>query len=279
MKVTAPPQIRELEELAFLSTAHRAREHLEIDLRKVEWISPLGVVAVLATCLRASRAELAATVYPPRNEDVFAYLVQIGFAAELERNGWTGPGDSETTDTAAIGPHLPVSRLTTEMEVEAAAEVLRGALSDARLAGGLSEDLSTIATELTANAREHGEDCYAVAQIHTGARSRTPGVHLAVADFGPGFASTLQEHHGEMSDSEAIVLGFEAGVSGTGDRYRGNGLAYIAEAVDKYHDNVLHVASQTGYVVRRGGEFQVIEGVAFPGTLASAYLPVPTGSL
>ena len=279
MKVVAPTQIREPQDLKFLSTAHHAQDSLEIDLADVEWISPLGVVAVLATCLRASRAELAATVDPPRHGDVFTYLVQIGFAAELERNGWTGPDDSETADTAAVGPRLPVSRLTTEMEVEAAAEVLRGALADAGLAGGLSEDLGTIATELTANAREHGEDCYAVAQIPTGARSRTPGVHLAVADFGAGFASTLREYHGEMSDSEAIIRGFEAGVSGTGDRYRGNGLAYIAEAVDKYRDNVLHVVSQAGYVVRRGSEFQVIEGLAFPGTLASAYLPVPTGSL
>lgn len=279
MKVTAPSQIREPEDLAFLSTAHRARKELEIDLSKVEWISPLGVVAVLTTCLRASGAALAATVDPPRNDDVSAYLFQIGFAAELERNGWTGPDASGASGVAAIGPHLPVSRLTTEMEVEAAAEVLRQALVQTKLAGGLSEDLGTIATELTANAREHGEDCYAVVQVHTGTRSGTPGVQIAVADFGVGFAKTLQEHHGDMADSDAILRGFEAGVSGTGDPYRGNGLAYIAEAVDKYRDNVLHVVSQDGYVVRRAGRFQVIEGLAFPGTLASAYLPVPSGSL
>ncbi len=275
MKLLGPPQIREPQDLAFLSTAHRARKELEIDLRNVEWVAPLGVVAVLATCLRADQASLDATVYLPENEEVRSYLAQIGFLRELERNGWTVPDDAELDSSKGIGPHLPVSRLTTEREVDIAADRLEDEIRGERLA----DDLYIITTELTANAREHGEECYAVAQTHTGQRSGTPGVHVAVADFGPGFASTLREHHGKMSDSEAIIRGFEAGVSGTGDPYRGNGLAYIAEAVDKYPDNVLHVVSQAGYVVRRGSQFQVIEEFAFPGTLASAYLPVPTGSL
>lgn len=279
MRLLGPAQIREPQDLAFLNAAHRARKRLEIDLAGVEWISPLGVVAILATCLRADASSLDTTVYLPEKRDVRTYLAQVGFLPELERRDWAVDEDIDIDLTAEIEPCLTVSRVTTDDEVEGAGDSLTKALGLAGLSGGFADDLWTIATELTANAREHGADCYAVAQTHTGSRSGTPGVQIAVADFGPGFASTLREHHGDMSDSDAIIRGFEAGVSGTGDRYRGNGLAYIAEAVDKYRDNVLHIVSQAGHVVRRGSRFQVIEGFAFRGTLASAYLPVPTGSL
>ncbi len=85
MRVTAPAQIREPEDLAFLSTAHRARKRLEIDLTDVEWISPLGVVAVLATCLRAEASALGVAVCLPHNREVRTYLAQIGLVAELAR--------------------------------------------------------------------------------------------------------------------------------------------------------------------------------------------------
>ena len=112
MRVTAPREIREPEDLAFLSTAHRARKRLEIDLTDVEWISPLGVVAVLATCLRADEASLHATVELPENLAARTYLAQIGLVAELARCDWTVPDNIDIDPNADIGPHLPVSRLT-----------------------------------------------------------------------------------------------------------------------------------------------------------------------
>ena len=50
MRVT-PLAIREPQSVG----ARLTEGALEIDLTEVEWISPLGVVAVLATCLRADR--------------------------------------------------------------------------------------------------------------------------------------------------------------------------------------------------------------------------------
>ena len=279
MKVVAPTEIREPEDLAFLSTAHRARKRLEIDLGAVEWIFPLGVVAVLATCLRADAASLHTTVYLPEKRDVRTYLAQVGFLGELERRDWAVDEDIDIDLTAEIEPCLTVSRVTTDDEVEAAGDNLTEALRLAGLSGGFADDLWTIAAELTANAREHGEDCYAVAQTYTGSRSGTPGVQIAVADFGVGFAKTLQEHHGPMTDDKAIIHGFEERVSGTGESYRGNGLGYVAQAIDRHPDNVLHIVSQKGHVLRAGGELQVVQRLQFQGTLASAYLPVARESL
>lgn len=326
MRVTAPPQIREPEDLAFLSAAPDG-EPLEIDLTDVEWISPLGVVAVLATCLRADNASLDATVYLPESRETRTYLARIGLLDELARYGWTftnaghvehriaeggrhgwtdyvgidiDPLTGLTSLTGnmlpdqvtvldigidpniSIGPHLPVSRLTTMREVEIAAERLEDALWEwPAVYRGLFDELLTVAVELTANAREHGSECYAVAQAHSGQRSGTPGVHIAVADFGQGLAQTLREHYGEMPDGEAIVHAFTEQVSGTGLSERGFGLTQIAEIIDRDPKNVLHIVSQAGHAVRSGSRFEATENEAlrFHGTLASAYLFAPPPSL
>ena len=275
MKVVAPTQIREPQDLKFLSTAHHAQDSLEIDLADVEWISPLGVVAVLATCLRADESSLDATVHLPKNRAARTYLAQIGFLQELARYDWTVPDDIDIDPNADIGPHLPVSRLTTEREVVAASYQLDDALHKASLAGGLFDDLIDVAVELAGNAREHGSNCYTVAQTHTGRRSGTPGIHLAVADFGAGFARKLQAHYGDMTNSEAIVRAFEEQVSGTGDKKRGFGLSQIAGIVDMAPDNVLQIVSWTGHVRRSARQLQASESesVLFPGTAASVYVP------
>ena len=115
-----------------------------------------------------------------------------------------------------------------------------------------------------------------VAQTHTGRTSGTPGVHIAVADFGPGFGERLRKAYGRLSDEDAILKGFEDRVSSTGQPDRGFGLGYIREAVDNYHGAVLHVLSRRGFVKRCDGRFESTRVEDFPGTLAAAYFPIPS---
>ncbi len=259
MRLTAPSRIEAPEDLAFLSTAHLADDSLEIDLTEVEWISPLGVVAALATCLRADREALDATVYLPESREVRTYLAAIGLLEEVERHGWSlqrnipeelvvlqvpGTGWSQSLDLdidpeANFAPHLPVSGLSSESEVVEASYLLDEALHAASLTGGLFDDL------------------------------------IDVADFGLGFANTLQEHYGDMTNSEAIVRAFEEQVSGTGDKKRGFGLSQIAEIIDLGPENALDIVSWSGHVRRSGGQVQPREdgGVLFPGTAAAVYVP------
>ena len=275
VKITAPARIREPRDLFFLGRAARARKRLESDLADVEWVSPAGVAALLAACLGASaRPTLEATVHLPESREVRTYLKQIGFLAELERNGWIGDGDPEVEPDAAIGPHLPVTRLTTENEVIEASYWLQDTLSAAGLSGGLFDEVTTVAVELAGNACEHGSECYAVAQVDGGARSGAPGVHLAAADFGAGFARTLRRRYGPMTDGEAIARAFGEQVSGTGHPYRGFGLSQIVDVIDAAPGNVLHIVSRSGYVTRSAGRFEVREHEAplFQGTLVSAYI-------
>ena len=320
MRLTAPAEIREPGDLRFLGAAHLANDDLEIDLTDVEWISPLGVVAVLATCLRADQAATDAKVSLPENRSVRSYLAAVRLFDELAVHGWTFTNDGLLDDQIAqagrqgwsehgdidveafagmsalpergkprggtvgdididpglsFAPYLPVSRLTTLREVDVAADRLEDAVRAAPdLRGGVFDELLTIAVELTANAREHGSDCYAVAQAHSGRTSGTPGVLIAVADFGEGIAHSLREHHGAMSDGKAIDYAFTEQVSGTGQGERGFGLTQIAEIFDRNPASVLHIISQSGHLVRTGQKVDVSESdtLLFPGTLATAYL-------
>lgn len=280
MRLTAPARLREPLDLSFLGAAARERDGLEIDLGGVEWVSPAGVAGLLAACLGADTNVLGATVLLPESREVRTYLGQVGFLAELERNGWIGDGEPDL-DPAAIGPHLPVTRLTTENEVDEASDRLYRALDEAGLFGGLCDDLIDVLAELAGNAYEHGSKCYAVAQIYTGRQSGTPGVHLAVADFGEGFARTLRERYGPMTDSEAIVRAFEEQVSGTGHSYRGFGLSQIDGLLGKKAENALHIVSWSGHVERKAGRSRITERESplFRGTLAFAYIPVPPAIL
>ena len=294
VKITAPARIREPRDLSFLGAAARARKRLEIDLADVEWVSPAGVAALLAACLGASaRPALEATVHLPESREARTYLARIGFLAELERNGWDriipsevdvdDPDIAEWTEVetldidpaTAIGPHLPVTRLTTRNEVTEASYRLEDAFRTAGLSDGLFDEMITVAVELADNACEHGSECYAVAQVYGGTRSGAPGVHLAVADFGAGFARTLRGRYGPMTDSEAIVHAFEEQVSGIRHPYRGFGLSQVMDVIDAAPGNVLHIVSRSGYITRSGGRVETHEGKSplFRGTLASVYIP------
>ena len=256
------------------------------------------MVAVLATCLRANEESQGATVFLPENRGTRTYLAAVGLLDELTVRGWTLTNDDVPDDRIAIAgrqgwseygdididpdltfaPYLPVSRLATMREVDLAADTLEDRMQAAsHLRGGLSDELLTIAVELTANAREHGSDCYAVAQAHSGRTSGTPGVHIAVGDFGKGLAETLREPYGQMSDGQAIVHAFTERVSGTGRSERGFGLTQIREIVDRDPKSALHIISQSGHVVRTDRHFEVTESeeLLFKGTLATAYLPSP----
>ena len=274
MRLTAPARLREPLGLSFLGRAARERDGLEIDLGGVEWVSPAGVAGLLAACLGADTNVLGVTVLLPESREVRTYLAQIGFLAELERNGWVGDGEPDLDPVAAIGPHLPVTRLTTENEVVEASERLPAMLDEAGLAGDLSISLVDVLAEVAGNACEHGSACYVVAEVDTG-RGDAPGIHLAVADFGKGFAETLRGKHGRMTDDAAIRHAFTERVSGTGLRERGFGLGQVADVVDVNPKNVLWVFSRAGYAIRSRGQFQGgREGhQLFPGTLVAVWVP------
>lgn len=273
MKVLAPSRIVDPASILFLSPGLRARKALAIDLTRVEWISPLGVVSILSVALCASARGLSVSVVAPRNQAARTYLDRIGFWAELRHQGWQAPGEMALAEEYEVQACIPVTPLTSEADLDRAAAALQAAL-DGSVAAPVSERVWTVAVELTQNAREHGSTCYMVVQTNTGSTSGTPGLHLAVADFGRGFAATLRAVRGPLGDAEAIVTAFEERVSGTGLPDRGFGLGFVADEIDAHPGAVLTIMSRSAVYRRTAGSYQTETGeVDFPGTLAQAYFP------
>jgi anti-sigma regulatory factor (Ser/Thr protein kinase) len=275
----APTRIQGPGDIAFLCPAARARKTLSIDLSPVTWISPLGVVALLSTCLRAADRKLRTVkVMLPLEPQVAQYVREIGFVAELMNNGWIGDPGTTGDAIAPIAPRVQVMPLTSEMDVQLAADRLDGALSAAHIAPNLFAPLVTVMSELSGNAREHGSRSYLVAQTHKGQTSGTPGIHMAVGDFGLGFAHSLRKVCGKLTDSDALQRAFNDQVSGTGAPERGFGLGQIRDTIDGHRGAELHIVSRTARISRVNGVFGVGAGPDFKGTVASAYFPyTPAG--
>lgn len=273
MVIRPPARLVNMDDIVPLANARRARKWVEFDLHDVTWVSPVAVVALLAASLGSQERGIAASVKLPHDPQVRSYLYAIGFCAELKQRGWVGSADVDAVLGEEIGLHVPVTSMSTERDVDMAAGRLWEALHAAQIPATYFHWVVDVASELTHNAREHGSQCYVVAQTHTGRRSGTPGIHVAVADFGPGFADTLRKSYGRKPDHEAIVFAFKEGVSGTGASERGFGLSYVLEAIGAAPGAVMHIWSGKGHATCGGGGVSAHAAEPFPGTVASAYFP------
>ncbi len=268
----APKEIRSATDVRCFAFPNAATES-RVDLSEVEWISPLGVVALLAQCLMATSKGIVVTVRLPADRSVRSYLSRIGFYAALRSQGVPVEEESLALDPAySVRACLPVTKVTREIEMETAANHLQEALSETRAPGHLRTVVYDVIAELTNNAREHGSPCYVVAQTHSGTTSGTPGIHIAIADFGAGFRSTLHAYS-PRSETDAILKSFKDQVSGTGDPYRGMGLGWVLRHIDDYPGAVLELISRNGSVRRAAEAFSRSRNPDCRGVLATAYFP------
>jgi hypothetical protein len=155
--------------------------------------------------------------------------------------------------------------------MERAAERLWAVLDELHAPPQVSTASYEIMAELTNNGWEHGNGCFVVAQTHTGATSGTPGVHLAIADLGPGFRATLSRYH-PSSEMEAVVRALEDQVSGTGNAMRGFGLSNVVGAVDAMEGD-LSIISGDAWLRRHERVSRRMEGPDCRGVFVTAYLP------
>lgn len=269
--LTIPAEVREPLDAACFVFPREARA-VHIDMRDVRWIAPVGVVALLAQCLQSRDLETDVRVLLPRSREVRSYLRAIGFYRALRDQGVpVDEGAFDLDPQYAARPHLPLTKVTTELEVERAQNALADALWESQGPYNLQPALDIVVSELASNAREHGSPCFVVAQTHGGGRSGATGVHVAIADFGPGFRSTLAAY-APASEVEAIERAFEEGVTGTGEM-RGSGLAEARRYIDGYPGARLAIASRTGFVERANRSFTRAEGRDCGGVFVSVRFP------
>ncbi|NIR45222.1 MAG: hypothetical protein GWN99_12630 [Gemmatimonadetes bacterium] len=220
---------------------------LLLDARHVRWVSPYGVLGMLAvgSVARAYFGE-APLFQPPENRNVASYLARIGFfehAAEIfelpGRIPRRAAKDSEgLLEVTAIRSHQDVHEVVDHVETRSATIIGK------RLGYPPTAVLhfSMILSEVCQNIVEHAEgDGWVAAQTYNW-KQRVGGVVvvIAVMDIGMGFRGSLAREHAQRfgetwSDRKALEAAFLHGLSRFRDPGRGQGLQGIRKQTSRWN--------------------------------------------
>ncbi len=247
-----------------------ARAEVVIDLRRWRRVTPNPLVGLIAVAAYYSRYGNPIAIRYPDANYAERMLRTVGFIEALQTfASWTddepSPGKVER-----ILPVIPVQNFRTHDDVERLVEVMEEQFSASdRLPASLLQDASTALGEAADNVVWHA-DCaeggFALAQVR---RRREFGVtrwfiEVSVADPGQGIRASLG---GEGDDLDAVNRALKEGVTGSGDPYRGYGLAHMEDAA-RQPQRLLTVHSGDGFAAR-GYRYDLSQKVEtrFPGTL------------
>ncbi len=218
-----------------------------VDARHVRWVSPYGVLGLLAVgAASLSRWGTRALLQLPGNRDVASYLARIrfyeraheifDFKAPVRRRS-TGESDA-LLEITSIKSHQDVHSVVDSVRDRAAAILGR------RLSYPAPAVLhfSVILSEVCQNIVEHaGSEGWVSAQTYNWRqRLGRQVVVIAVMDVGVGFRGSLAREHAQRygdrwSDVTALEAAFLYGVSRYRDPGRGQGLQGIRRQVSRWN--------------------------------------------
>lgn len=262
------------------------RSDARLDISYVDFITPIGLVSLAATCYAVAIKGKHPTIVIGNNYDLFAYLERAGFVATVENIAEFEPKvvKKPTRDKyASIERLVELTRLETGTPGEIA-ELLEMVLSHKvesvlkRRFGYDNKDAKDIAvaiSEVCQNTFDHNKansTCAFVAmQVYGG-----NFFEIGIADYGDGIAKTLKrspKNYEISSHLDAILLSTEHGVSEYDEAGRGSGLTYLFEKAKK-HKGTLQIRSGDTAVRYRmdKGERRRFSGVWMPGVQISFML-------
>jgi len=248
-----------LDEVAFESLVQTARgdigdsSRLLLDARSVSWVSPYGLLGLLAVGHDARRRSgLAPLIEPPVDEEVRSYIDRMHFwqAAEkifdLDATPRKRHGESDALlEVTTIRSHEDVHRVVEGVR-EKAQKILHNRLGYPMPA---VIHFSVMLSEVCQNILEHADSIgWVCAQrYHWRRRLGREVVVLAVMDVGVGFEGSLAAEHarryGESwSASAALEAAFLRGESRFSDPGRGQGLQAIRSQVVRW-DGAVRIRS------------------------------------
>jgi anti-sigma regulatory factor (Ser/Thr protein kinase) len=238
----------------------------------------------LGSCVVATIADLRqraidVEIIGPRDDYANRMLNTMGFSEALAT--FTDEGGTAVRDVAGrvrrILPILPICSFRLESEVEEIAEDLYGRFQDRQLPISMVQDTATVFAEAASNVIQHAESPVGgfamVQQRRTQLNGlRTHYIEVAIADPGRGIAASFGRAPEEAE--RAISDAMDEGMSSTGDRHRGIGLAEVARVIEAGSARGLHVHSDYGeYTISPGiGRHAGGTRNRFPGTVVSAIM-------
>lgn len=237
------------------------RSHLLLDARHVRWVSPYGVLGLLAVgAAWRSRSGEPALLQAPESREVSSYLARIGFYdlarevfdfSERVRRRTSSESDS-LLEITSVESHQDVHDVVDRVKDRAA--VILGKRLGYPPPAVLH--FSVILSEVCQNIVEHaGSDGWVSAQVYYWKQRLGRLVAaIAVMDVGMGFRGSLAREHAQQygdrwSDETALEAAFLHGVSRYRDPGRGQGLQGIRKQVSRWN----------GLFTIRSGSAQIAE--------------------
>ncbi len=220
---------------------------LLLDARHVRWVSPYGILGLLAAgAAWQERWGERPLLQPPENRDVASYLARVQFY-EAAHDVFDFEGHVRRRAAAESEKLLEVTAIRSHQDVhdvvdrvkDRAAVILGSRLNYPPRA---VLDFSVILSEVCQNIVEHaGTEGWVSAQTYNWKqRLGRQVVVIAVMDMGMGFQGSLAREHAQRfgdrwSDDTALEQAFFYGASRYRDPGRGQGLQGIRKQVSRWN--------------------------------------------
>lgn len=283
----APSQFDKIKQLDRLCLPPNRRlsskDRLTIDLSRVNFIKPLGVIGVLLLIESLTKPGTKGgpdiSLLPPNNGVVLDYLLKVNFIPALKSLCEWDISDGIRASGRRIKPVIPITRFHNSGEIENIANEMQTTFHE-NFTGlaSLLQPCHVVFSELANNAVEHANSNggFILAQQYD--YEDGSKLEIAVGDCGIGIPGSLKQNariRGKFgTDQEAIMLVLDGGLSRINDPYRGYGLSHVKEELIYAPDRSLTLRSGTGYaILRAGGRPYSASCDYFPGTLAYSVIP------
>ncbi|MGY8825235.1 MAG: ATP-binding protein [Candidatus Latescibacterota bacterium] len=260
---------------SFLAFVHgeAGRDSLEIDLGRLRFIDPYGLVTLCLMGRYARTVVPNVTYHMPQAYALRRYLGRVRFAQALDGVSMQGPAlvvdpEREKADSEAL---LEITRIQGQIDVES----LLGHIGQ-RVEAILAEELlytaveinqfKNVIAELCHNILDHSMNWgYVTAQRYLDARSGKKYVVIGVGDLGIGIKKSLAQRHdvAEWSHGYAIKNSLKQHFSRDDDR--GLGLYIVNQICNRYNGSLHLRTGDTRVYIRGRRQYEHI-AAHFPGT-------------
>ena len=242
-----------------------------VDLELVEWVEPIGLVAVAAFVEGQVRRGRRVRLRAPRRPELARYLsrMRLGRVLDAVRAEHDLPAVSEWDTGTRL---VELRRFTGAREPD---ELARMLLERTREVPAVASALHQCVAEIGGNVPEHSGQPWGYVAVQTTFRDTV--VQFAVGDAGRGVAAGFAPRR-RLTDEQGVELALERGVSRTGLVGHGRGLQKARRLVTGMRGNV-HMVSGTAHRTTFAGSTSYGSAThGYPGTLLQGSFPWPAGT-
>ena len=241
----------------------------------------VGLLAVLEWQSRQRDAQPLALIPPPSQGVRDCWQVSGLTDALREFCHWPETaGEQAVPENVPLKPIVKCARFRDEADLDQlSVEMEDNFITALPRYASLSAECCGMIGELTANTVYHADNGGGFALAQYCEYAAGPAIELAVADSGIGIRKSLAKNPdfaGIAADGAAIRLAITEGITSIDDKYRGLGLAYVVDNVQRQRDRRLTIRSGNGIITLYGDGLiqEETTPLAYPGTAVSVTIPL-----